>query len=87
MRVRMHVCVYVYMYVCMYLCACVYLCVYVCMCMYMYVCMYVYVCMYLFFYIYGLLLAPLLCNSNNTSLLPNKYYLMNIVITLIVTIG
>ena len=67
------------------MCVCMYVCMYVCMCVCMYVCMYVF--MYLFYFIYGLLLAPLLYNSNTTSLLPNKYYPMNIVITLIVSIG
>ena len=50
----MHVCMYMYVYVCIcmymyvYVCICMYMYVYVCICMYMYVCVYVcmYVCMY-----------------------------------------
>ena len=83
MYVRMYICTYVFMYVCTYICIYVrsYLCILVCM----YIC--VCVCMYVFIHIYGLLLSPLFYNSNTTSLLPNKYYLMTILFTFIHTIG
>jgi len=48
-----------------------YVCMYVCVCMYTYMCVCVSVCMH--FLKYGLLLAPLLYNSNTTSISLNIY--------------
>ena len=75
--IRMYVRTYVRTYVRMYVRT--YVCMYVCMYVRMYVCTYVrmnvcmYVCIFYFYFIYGLLLAPLLYNSSTTSLFLSKY--------------